>query len=179
MKDEVIYNGKKYTRVNGKWVDSSYMTVQHLQKALDALFEEQRSLDDFTIEELLAEGDRFKSAENYHLAIKYYLAGLEATQEVNTYRYILPRLTSCYRGQGQAKRAIELYEKLIGQYGVKLNSPALCTSVAAAYCDMKDYKKAKECADRAYAMGGGKASGELTAVFGRIRKETTGTGRYE
>lgn len=179
MKEEVVYSGKKYTRVKGKWVDSNYMAVPHLQKILDKLFEEQRNTDDFTLEELIAEGDRFKSAENYHLAIKYYVTALETTQDVNTYRYVLPRLTSCYRGQGQAAKAIELFERLTRQYGGKLHSAPLCTSIAAAYCDVKEYKKAKECADKAYAMSSGKAVGELAAVYGRIRKETTGSGRYE
>ena len=72
-----------------------------------------------------------------------------------------------------------MYERLVGQYGGRLLSPALCTSVAAAYCDIKDYKKAKDCADKAYAMSGGKAAGELAAVYGRIRKETTGSGKFE
>ena len=180
VKEEIIYNGKKYSRIKGKWVDSNYITVPtSLQSTLDALFEEQRNLDVFTLEELIAEGDRFKGAESYHLAIKYYATVLEETQDVNTYRYVLPRLTSCYRAQGRATEAVGLYERLNQQYGGKLHSPALCTSIAAAYCDIKDYKKATDCADKAYAMSGGKAAGELAAVYGRIRKETTGSGKFE
>ena len=179
VKEEVIYNGKKYTRIKGKWVDSNYTTVPNLQKILDKLFEEQRNPDDFTLEELIAEGDRFKEADNYHLAIKYYVTALEATQDLKTYRYVLPKLTSCYRGQGQAKVAIGLFEKLTRQYGGKLHSAPLCTSVGAAYCDIKEYEKARACADKAFAMSGGKASGELNALYGRLRKETTGSGRYE
>lgn len=180
MNDEIVYNGKKYTRIRGKWVDRNFMTVPvGLQSTLDTLFEEQRNLDDFTLDELIAEGDLYKGAESFHFAIKYYAIVLEETQDVNTYRKVLPRLTSCYRAQGQAAKAIELFDGLTRQYGGKLNSPALCTSIAAAYCDIKDYKKAKDCADKACAMNRGKASGELAAVYARIRKETTGSGRYE
>ena len=66
MNDEIVYNGKKYTRIGGKWVDKDYMTVPtSLQSTLDTLFEEQRNLDDFTLEELIAEGDQYKGAESY------------------------------------------------------------------------------------------------------------------
>ena len=58
-------------------------------------------------------------------------------------------------------------------------SAPLYTSVAAAYCDIHDYLSAKKYADKAFAIGGGKAAGELSSVYGRIRKETTGSGTFE
>ena len=35
--DTVTFNGKDYTKVNGKWVDKDFMVVTHLQKTLDNL----------------------------------------------------------------------------------------------------------------------------------------------
>ena len=178
MAETITYEGKTYTRVNNKWVDKNFMVVTHLQKTLDNLFVQNTSKDDLTIEELIAMGDSFKDAGTVHIAIKYYETALDANT-VKVHRAVLPRLTSCYRAQGQASKAVELYERARIMYGERLMSPPLCTSVAAAYCDICDYVSAKKCADKAYAMSGGKASGELASVYGRIRKETTGSGKFE
>ncbi len=179
MKEQQEYNGQIYTRIRGKWYDKNHMAVPHLQKKLDELFEMQRNLDDFTPEELIAEGDRFKQAESWHIAVRYYDRALEVSQSVQTYRAVLPRITSCYRAQGRAKDAIALYDRLTGTYGNRLASPALLTSIGAAYCDIKDYRKAEEYAKWAYAASHGKPSPELNGLFGRIRKELTGSGKYE
>ncbi len=178
MAEEVIYEGKKYKRVNGKWVDKNYMVVTHLQKVLDSLLFQQKSIEKMTTEELIAEADKYKDAGTVHLAIKYYEIALE-THTVKVHKYVLPKLTSCYRTQGQPEKAIELFEHARTQYGQGLISAPLCTSIAAAYCDIHDYVSAKRFADTAFAIDGGKASGELSSVYGRIRKETTGSGAFE
>ena len=177
MTEQIMFNGQKYTRVNGKWVDKNYMVVTHLQKTLDNLLAQQKPMEDFSVDELITEGDKYKEAGMIHLAIKYYETALE-THTVEVHKFVLPKLTSCYRAQGQAKKAIELFEYAHSQYGERLISAPLCTSAAAAYCDVRDYEAAKKCADKAYAMSGGRASGELASVYGRIRKETTGSGAF-
>ena len=178
MAEMITYNGQTYRRVKGKWVDKNGMVVSHLQKTLDNLFAKQQAMDNMTAEELIAEGDKYKEGKTSHLAIKYYEAALKSGT-INTHRFVLPKLTSCYREQGRPKKAIELYEQAKALYGEKSMSHPLCTSVAAAYCDIGDYEDAKKCADKAFAMNGGKASGELTSVYGRIKKETTGSGAFE
>lgn len=178
MAETIIYNDNTYRRVNGKWVDKNGMVVTHLQKTLDNQFAKQQSKDNLTVEQLIAEGDRYKEAGTTHLAIQYYEEALK-TKTVSNHKFVLPKLTSCYRMQGQAKKAIEIYESAKATYGEKLMSSPLCTSVAAAYCDIRDYDSAKKCADKAFAMSGGNASGELASVYGRIRKETTGSGAFE
>lgn len=178
MAETIIYNDNTYRRVNGKWVDKNGMVVTHLQKTLDNLFSKQQSKDNLTADELIAEGDRYKEAGTTHLAIQYYEAALK-TKTISVHKAVLPRLTSCYRMQGQAIKAIEIYESARMTYGEKLMSSPLCTSVAAAYCDIRDYDSAKKCADKAFAMSGGNASGELNSVYRRIRKETTGSGAFE
>ena len=178
MTDTITYNDNTYKRVNGKWIDKNNMVVTHLQRTLDNLFAKQQPKENLSVEGLIAEGDRYKGAGTTHLAIQYYEKAME-TNTVDIYRYILPRLTSCYRIQGQAKKAIEVFELAKGKLGNRLLSSPLCTSIAAAYCDICDYETAKKYADKAYAIGGGKASGELASVYGRIRKETTGSGAFE
>ena len=154
------------------------MVVTHLQKKLDSLYLQQKSLDALSVDELITEADKLKEAGSIHLAIKYYATALDKDNE-NVHKFVLPKLTSCYRAQGQAAKAIEVFEHARLQYGEDLMSSPLCTSVAAAYCDIKDYDSAKRFADKAYAISGGKASGELASVYGRIRKETTGSGTFE
>ena len=178
MAETIIYNGQTYRRIKGKWVDKDNMVVTHLQRTLDNLYVKQQSMDRMTVDELIAEGDKYKEAGTINLAIRYYEAAMKTDIDAE-HKYVLARLTSCYRAQGRANKAIELFELANERFGEKALSSPLCTSVAAAYCDIRDYESAKKYADKAYALNGGKASGELTSVYGRIRKETIGSGAFE
>ena len=84
---------------------------------------------------------------------------------------ILPIYTSCCREMGLAREAIIRVEN---DYPHIEYSVALCTSLAAAYCDIKEYDKAIRYARIAYAkQGGGQGyKTELSLVFMRIKKET-------
>ena len=108
MAETVIYNGETYTRMNSKWVDKNYMVVTHLQGVLDRLLSSQKSTDDLSVEELIAEADKFKEAGSFSCAIDYYEKALN-TRTVEVHRFVLPKLTSCYRARGQAAKAIELF----------------------------------------------------------------------
>ena len=178
MAQTVTYEGKTYTRVKGRWVDERYMTVSHLQKTLDDILFAQSNTEDLSLTELMQEADRFKDAGSFYFAARYYETVLQ-TPNAEICRYIYPRLSSCYRAMHQPEKAVALYEEARKQYGEIVMSKALCTSAAAAYCDLKDYETARRLADKAYALSGGNAIGELAAVYGRIRKETTGSGAYD
>lgn len=85
--------------------------------------------------------------------------------------HLLPIFTSCCREMGCAEEAIITAES----YYPRIEpSVALCTSLAAACCDMKNYDKAKWYARMAYAkQGGGQGyKTELSLVFLRLKKET-------
>ena len=84
---------------------------------------------------------------------------------------ILPIYTSCCREINQPQRGINCAEKLLPICG---GSVATYTSLAAAYCDVKEYEKAKKCARIAYAkQGGGQGyKTEVSLVFKRLEKET-------
>ncbi len=59
------------------------------------------------------------------------------------------------------------------KFGNAIISPALLTSVAAAFCDIDEYeKKAKKHCDRAFAMTNGKGAGELSSVYQRFKSKT-------
>lgn len=170
--DKVIYEGKTYMRQGGKWIDSRYMVVyEGLQRELNKEFAKQINPDTLSLEECLSQGDAFKNTGSGFLALKFYeQAAKTATRQ--TMAYILPRMTSCYRQTGQAQKAIDILAMATQKFGQGMVTPELLTSVAAAYCDLGDYVRAKKCCDRAYASGG-KSSAELSLVYKRINKSLT------
>lgn len=168
MDDILESGGKRYTRRSGKWVGADNMVVPEiLQDKLNRAFYETIDLSKLTAEEIIREGDQFKSSASYGLAIRFYAYSLECAA-FNDAAYILPRLTSCYRAQGRARDVIEMASMAKKRYGSRIFSPALLTSIAAAYCDLGEYDHARKCCDRAYAMAGGHAAGELSLVYKRI-----------
>lgn len=95
--------------------------------------------------------------------------------DIEELRMTLPIMTSSYRNIGNSKKAIELYLDSLREYGDIISSVPLLTSVSAAYCDQKEYQKAKDLCDYAYfKQGGGLGyTTELSQVYKRIQKETT------
>ena len=77
MAETIEYNGSTYRRAGGKWVDKNNMVVTHLQRTLDNLYAKQQSSDALAADALIAEGDRYKEGETYHLAIQQYVKALE------------------------------------------------------------------------------------------------------
>ena len=169
---EVTYQNKRYRRVGSKWVDASHMVVhESLQQILNDLYIQTIDLSAYSIEELIAEGDRFKESGSYREAIAFYEKAAHEC-DIETIRYILPRITACYRKARMAKKAIDLFVFAKAKFGSAYLSSVLLTSVAAAYCDLMEYENALKCCKRAYAMENGRADSELHAVFGRIKKES-------
>lgn len=83
-------------------------------------------------------------------------------------------LMSCLRGKGDPQEAIIIYSKLFYKYGDGFLTSMICTSAAAAYCDLKNYEKALKMCDKAYALQGGGTGelNELSLVYKRLEKET-------
>ena len=170
--DELILRGKRYTRSNSKWVDSDNMVVHEaLQKELNKLNIEGLDFSLFTISQLVDEGDRFKNSYSYDLAIAFYEKVVDRCDE-EILQYILPRITSCYRQLKTPRKAIELFAFAKSKYGEDFITPVLLTSVAAAYCDLKEYENALRCCRWAYKRYGGEIDPNLSNVFARIKKES-------
>ncbi len=83
----------------------------------------------------------------------------------------MAKISSLYRALGEPEKAIDLFYDAVDEFGGAIYSIPLCTSIAAAYCDISDYEQAEDTAKLAYAMSKGRPSRELSAVFGRIQKE--------
>ena len=95
-------------------------------------------------------------------------------------RRILPIMTAAYRQLNEPNMAIALNREMHGKYGRDVFSVPLYTSVAAAYCDVGDFETAKKVCDYAYfRQGGGTGEkNELSLVYRRILKQTTGSGSF-
>lgn len=160
----------KYYYNNGKWLTSSFTTPPlAVVSKLNKLLINQEDFSQKTMDELLEIIDRSRASENIQLAAQ----AIEAALRIATLpelRSLLPRLTSNYRKIGRAKSAIEIADSYLEEYGRQLWSPALFTSLAAAYCDLDDYEKGKHLADRARSISGTEASPELVSVYKRIKQ---------
>ena len=171
-KDQIEYQGAVYTRYGKKWVDCRNMVVcDSLQHDLNTAFLQTQNLDSYSTWELIRLADQCKVSASVHTAIRLYERAI-ASGDVKSYEAVLPRLASCYRKQGQPQKAIDLAITASKLFGSNILAPITLTSIAAAYCDLGQWKRAKACADRAFAKRNGQASPELHAVYERIRANT-------
>ena len=169
--DYLEIDGIRYSRYGKKWADPNGMIVSEImQDKLNRKFGETLNYEQMTPDDLIKTGDQYKASQSLGLALKCYT---KAFEKATLYDIggILPRLTSLYRQMGKPQNAIDILTEASKKYGKNVISAPLLISGAAAYCDLKNYGLAKKCCDRAFALCGGKASGELQAVYGRIRKE--------
>lgn len=169
--DVIEYNGIRYTRNSKMWTENGMIVSEIMQDKLNHLWAEQSDLGQMTVEKLIGQGDQYKASNSMGLAVKCYKAAFEKAN-LRQVESILPRLTSAYRIMSRPQDAIDLLTEASKKYGRSVISGALLTSAAAAYCDMGQYDLAKQACDRAYAQAGGSATGELSAVYGRIRRES-------
>ena len=169
--DKIVYQGITYRRTGKDWSDmQGFIVHESLQKELNAIYVETIDLFSLSVVEAIEHGDKFKSSSSYALALRFYEYAADRASERDL-AVILPRMTACYRKQGHPQKVIDLLEYASKKFGRKMISSALLTSAAAAYCDLREYEKAKKCCNRAFAASGGKGSGELSLVYKRIRKE--------
>ena len=169
--DTIEYNGEVYRRTNTKWVDSRnivvYDVLQNIRNHMDL---KTRDYSNYSIDELLAEGDKLKESNSYSSAIGFYEKALEECDET-TYKYILPRITSCYRKCNMPRKVIDLFAETKKFFSTDFITPVLLTSVAAAYCDLKEYENALRCCKWAYKTFG-EFNPNLSNVYARIKKES-------
>lgn len=172
--DQIQFEGQTYYRSGKMWADSRNIVVcDELQNELNAAFIQTLDLQKFTTWDLIRLADQCKVSASVFTAIQLYERILSSNDPTD-FKVVLPRLTSCYRIQGQPKKAIELAISASKRFGSNILEPITLTSVAAAYCDLEDWNRAKKCADRAYAKCSGKAAPELRSVYERIRLNTEG-----
>lgn len=165
-------NDEEYVLVKGKWLDSHFIeapisvATQLTNQVL------QGNIEEFSNEELEKFIMGFKEQglvpQALQVADALYERYLKAEDSFRL-RWLMPIQSSLLRLSHTPHKAIEFYNLQVSKFGKTIESPQLLTSVAAAYCDVHDYAKAKQLCDRAFAWGG--HSYELASVYGRIKAE--------
>ena len=131
-----------------------------------------------SVKELVKEGDAAKGIGKYQLAIINYNRALESTDDVYA-KYIVSRLSSCYRKLNQPNKALEIYHNALNQYGITINDPVVLTSVSGAYCDLKRWDEALNCANYACELDDGEINEFLDAVYNRIENNRSYYERWQ
>ena len=168
----IEYNGRNYYYDGKYFFDESFIVLDGEElKNVARMHFESIEYRDLEANELIEEIKQMKAHGLYYEARK--MIDFSIKQKVNDIpflRVIAPIYMSCLREAKQPQKAIEFAEKVLPICG---GSSATYTSLAAAYCDIKDYEKAKKFARIAYAkQGGGQGyTTEASLVFKRIEKE--------
>lgn len=168
----MLYDGKEYVNHKGKWYYKNIEVPLYLQQKLNKEYNKTIKKEDLNEEQLIKLADGYKKSKSNVMAIKTYEEAIAKSKNIDNIKYILPRITSCYRANNLPQKSIDLFLKFYKQYGKIIESVPLFTSIAAAYCDIEDFLTSEKYAKKAYALADGKASEELKSVFGRIDKST-------
>lgn len=171
-----MFEGETYYINKNNITDSSYI-IPH-----EILLCEIASAYLRTIDYNLLNNEKIKEIIDFAKENKAYAKGLELClffyernkTSVEDIKDVLPSITSMYRHLNRPREAIDFNSELNRLYGKSIFSVHSLTSIGAAYCDIKDYDKAKKFCDIAYAkQGGGQGTtNELSLVYKRIEKET-------
>lgn len=161
---------EKYYYKNGKWFTSSMIVApMGLVSRLNKLLVKDVDFSSKSMEELLTIIDGARSADNNTLAAQVLETAIRISSS-DELQKLLPRLTSNYRKTGKSQTAIDMAESYINKYGKQVESNALYTSLAAAYCDIENFEIARKLANKARALSAGESSPELISVYVRIKK---------
>ncbi|MCH5350568.1 MAG: hypothetical protein J1F39_01190 [Clostridiales bacterium] len=175
--EKITYKGDTFYLIDGKIVDEHFIVpAESIQAEVATFYLSQINYKFLPIDKAKEFMISAKDNGAYGLA---YNAGLYYLEErdlmSHEIRLILPIFISICRKMGKIDQAIEYAEKYIAKSSA-YSSPALFTSLAAAYCDKGEYVKARTICNRAYAMQGGGVgfTNELSLVYKRIEKALEG-----
>ena len=171
--EKMEYRGETYYYNKGRVYDSSFLeTTTDIASAVSELYFATVEWDELNEWKYVMMIKEIKASGNYMRCVDKIHEGIARFRSSDHYcTSVFPILTSCYRNLGQPQKAIDFWMTHKYTYGKHLSVPLL-TSLAAAYCDVEDFVKAKYCADKAYALQGGAQVGqtELSLVYARINK---------
>ena len=163
-------DGEIYYLIKGMWTDSHFTRVSSVEKAkLDKIRMSKLDLGAMDISEIIEIAQNMKEDGDLIYAQKLFDEILKRSDDLRVIRNVFPRYTSVLRKLDKSRETIDLFEKNEYSYGKSIISPALLTSVAAAYCDTGDFIEARKKADYAMALSNGNASKELISVYARIK----------
>lgn len=160
--DEVDFEGKVYRRYSKNWIDEEYTIAPlRVQNALN----KKTNTKDTSIKE---KADYYKMTGKASSALEMYYSLLNI-KDIEGAKYLLPRITSCYRMMDNPEGAICIYKEYI-ERGDEFKSVALLTSVAAAYCDLKMINEAKDLVNAALILTRGVKTMQLSNVISKLER---------
>lgn len=112
-------------------------------------------------------GDSAMKRCDYEMAISIYSNAFKI-DTLDGARYLLPRITSCYRKLNCPQFAISFFKKALEEHGTAVLDNVVLTSVAGAYGDLENWEEALKCANSAVKLNDGLVDEYLENVFGRI-----------
>lgn len=172
--EEFEIDGNTYIYENGIYFDENFITLckNDLLKVMNVRL---KQIDYYNISshELLSLIKNCKENELYQITKDLAEIGINRHGDDNFFmRTVLPMYTSTCRKLHMPNEAIKTAKKFLIP---STASPALDTSLAAAYCDIGDYINAKKHADRAYAKLADlpyEMKIEISNVYKRIKAES-------
>lgn len=117
-------------------------------------------------------GDQFREEGPRRVAAYFYEEALDKSDVVRR-KQLFPKLAALYRQIHMPLRTIKLYEDMDAEKLRVYGTVPFLTVVAFAYCDINNYVAAKELADKALVITGGRQSADLSTLFRKIK---TGNG---
>ena len=107
--DYMLYDGKEYVNNNGKWYYKNIAVPLYLQQKLNKEYNKAIEKEDLNEEELVKIADNYKKSKSITLAIKFYERAIAKSKNIDNIKYILPKITSCYRENNLPQKAIKLF----------------------------------------------------------------------
>lgn len=140
--EKIELDGEIYYFVNNSFVDSSFCRVpEEVQRKLSQIHFQKFDYKTYKKEDLISFLKALKESEQYLKAKEVGEFALQAYQDdQSVIKLVLPIITSVYRHLHQSALAISVAQKYTDLY--KCDSPALWTSIAAAYCDVGEHREA-------------------------------------
>lgn len=172
---KINFEGDTYYLYDGNIVDSCFTTLHDslLRKVANYYFSkaDYKSMSFEELKDFVKITKQNQAFQISYEAVQYALQN--ADNDTNVIKYFLPVLSSLCRKLGKPELAIEQSEKYLNGFDNVISIPLL-TSLASCYCDVKNYKKALDLCNAAYAKQGGGLGykSELSLVYARIRKES-------
>lgn len=140
--EKIELDGEIYYFINNSFVDSSFCRVpDEIQRKLSQIHFKQFDYKSYKKEELLSFLKALKESEQFIKAKEVAEFALQTyCDDQMLVKQVLPIITSVYRHLHQSALAISVAQKYTDLY--KCDSSALWTSIAAAYCDVGEFKEA-------------------------------------
>lgn len=117
--------------------------------------------------EYVKKGDTLKKKGIYSDAITTYMKAYGSGTPAEI-KYIVPRITSCFRKIKQPRMALNFYRGAKSTYGNIVNDHVMLTVLSSIHGDLENWEQALYCADCACELNDGEINIFLENVYRRI-----------